>query len=388
VILKVTILRAENIPILLKKLARCFDVSKTVDALITLKKVARHFDAGYLATIAHFVKLQLIGRFRRYEIFRLGIADPATPPEIMAEVVSIVRSIHMQRAINPKGYDYVTEDKGVFYHYCMGADIRVPRLYAVFDPLLGWTANGELLNGKDDWVRFFRDEVPDSLVIKPTMGLQAKSVFILTRDQDAFTDHSGQRYSATDLFDVFATHTEFDRFIIQERVENHPDLIELTDTAALHTVRIVTGIDSNGEVLIFFAAQKLVGGSNLLDGFFCGAAGNYLAELSLDQGRIVKVLIGTEDGFELGVLETHPKTGHSLVNFRVPYWQATRDMVIDAARKFAPIKTIGWDVAITPDGPVIIEGNTSWGIDHFSALRNCSPFTDYAREMIETAGKD
>ena len=101
----------------------------------------------------------------------------------------------------------------------------------------------------------------------------------------------------------------------------------------------------------------------------------------------MKVLIGTEDGFELGVLETHPKTGHSLVNFRVPYWQAARDMVIDAARKFAPIKTIGWDVAITPDGPVIIEGNTSWGIDHFSALRNCRPFTDYAREMIGTAGK-
>ena len=370
-----------------KKVTRYFDISKTVDTLIILKKVARYYDAGYLATIAHFLKLHLIGRFRREEIFRLGIADPATPPEIMAEVISTVSAIHMQREINPKGYDHVINDKVVFYHYCMGADIRVPRLYAVFDPSLGWTPNGKLLNSKDDWIRFFREEVPDRLVIKPTLGLQGKSIYILIRDQDAFTDYSGQRYSATDLVDVLTTHTEFDRFIIQERVENHPKLIELTDRTALHTVRIVTGIDNSGEVSILFAAQKLVGESETgVDNFEYGTMGNYLAELSLDRGRIVNAVIGTEDGFELRALETHPRTGRAIVDFQVPYWQDVRDMAIDAARKFLPIRTIGWDFAITPAGPVIIEGNTSWSISHFSSLRHCSPFSDYAKEMIRKAG--
>ena len=31
-----------------------------------------------------------------------------------------------------------------------------------------------------------------------------------------------------------------------------------------------------------------------------------------------------------------------------------------AARAFAPLRTIGWDVAITPDGPSLIEGNVTW----------------------------
>jgi len=190
------------------------------------------------------------------------------------------------------------------------------------------------------------------------------------------------------LVDVLAANTEFDRFIIEERMENHPDLIELTDTAVLHTVRIVTAIDSSGEVLILFAAQKFAGGSKTgVDHFSCGTVGNYLAEVSLDQGRIVKAVFGTEDGFELGDLENHPKTGHPIVGFRVPFWQDAREMVIDAARKFLPIKTIGWDVAITPDGPMIIEGNTNWGTTLHISLRHCGPFSDYAREMTGTARK-
>jgi hypothetical protein len=373
--------------ILLRTIARYFDISKSADTLITLKKVARHYDAGYLATIAHFLKLHLIGRFTQAEIFRLGIADPAMPAEVLAEVLSTVRGIHLQRAINPSAYEYVIEDKAVLYNFCLGANIRVPRLYAVFDLPCGWTATGLLLDNKDDWIRYFREEAPDHFVIKPARGLQGKMVYILTRNQDAFVDYSGQRYSGADLFHLMETNPEFDRFIIQERVENHPDITELTDTAALNTIRMVTGIDNSGEVLIFFAALKLVGGLNQVDNFHYGTTGNGVAEVSLDRGTIVKAVFGSDDGYQMKALAAHPKTGRPIVDFQVPYWQEAQEMVIDAARKFQPIKTIGWDVAITPDGPVIIEGNLAWDIVLFSALRCASPFSAYAREMMGKAGK-
>ena len=75
-ILKSTLLMINNARILLRTIARYFDLSKSADTLVTLKKVACHYDAGYLATIAHFLKLHLIGHFTQVEIFRLGIADP------------------------------------------------------------------------------------------------------------------------------------------------------------------------------------------------------------------------------------------------------------------------------------------------------------------------
>jgi hypothetical protein len=35
-------------------------------------------------------------------------------------------------------------------------------------------------------------------------------------------------------------------------------------------------------------------------------------------------------------------------------------MVLDAAPHFLPYRALGWDVAFTPGGPVIVETNTRW----------------------------
>ena len=242
-------------------------------------------------------------------------------------------------------------------------------------------------DSKDDWIRFFQDDVPNSCVIKPNWGTASTSVRVLNRRQDAFTDGSGQSYSAADLVDDLARDKEFDRFIIQERVEAHPSLIDLTDTEALHATRIVTGIDNRGEVRILFASQRLATGTYPLDTFLLGSTGNLLAELTLDCGTIVKAITGTESGIGMRSLEAHPKTARPLIGFQVPYWQEARELAIDAARKFLPIRTIGWDIAVTSSGPVMIEGNLWWNIGMHSCLGPVGPFLAYAREMIGTAGK-
>ncbi len=81
-ILRTTALNTVSTLIPFKKLLRYRDLSKIVETLGTLKEVARHYDAGYLATITHCLKLHLIARFTLKEIFRLGLADPAAPPDV------------------------------------------------------------------------------------------------------------------------------------------------------------------------------------------------------------------------------------------------------------------------------------------------------------------
>jgi len=363
-------------------LMRYFNAAKMFDTLDNLKEVSRHYNASYLATVAHCLKLHLVDRFTLKEIFLLGIANPDMPRQTMAEVVSVVKAIRMQRAINPEGYKYLIDDKAFLYHFCMASNIRVPRLYGVFHPLLVWRETGERLGKGDNWVCFFENEFPDSFVIKPALGLQGRSVYILDRNRDGFRDHSGRRYSAADLVNLLATHPDFDRWIIQEKVENHPDIVELTGTSALQTVRIVTGVNHHGQVSILLAAQKLVGtGEKGHDHFSLGMEGNHLAELSIADGKIVRALTGVQHGFELQDLKIHPKTGRALVGFQVPLWRDACEMVIDAARKFYPVKTIAWDVALTPDGPLVIEGNLDWSISSHSCFRSCRPFVEYYNEM-------
>ena len=52
----------------------------------------------------------------------------------------------------------------------------------------------------------------------------------------------------------------------------------------------------------------------------------------------------------------HPTTKFHLPGYKIPFFKES----IELCKKFAsyiPNRIIGWDVAITPNGPIIIEGN-------------------------------
>jgi hypothetical protein len=70
---------------------------------------------------------------------------------------------------------------------------------------------------------------------------------------------------------------------------------------------------------------------------------------------------GQTDGLSLPAARSaHPKTGVPFNKFRLPFWSEVCSLVKETAIKLLPVRTIGWDVAITPNGPVILEANIWW----------------------------
>ena len=59
--------------------------------------------------------------------------------------------------------------------------------------------------------------------------------------------------------------------------------------------------------------------------------------------------------------ELHPISNMKIEGFQIPYWNEVRELCIRAASKYQDNKSIGWDVAIKQDGPILIEGNHDWG---------------------------
>jgi hypothetical protein len=58
----------------------------------------------------------------------------------------------------------------------------------------------------------------------------------------------------------------------------------------------------------------------------------------------------------------HPISGTSIVGFRVPRFAEVIELVSKAALELTDVPYVGWDVAITPDGPLIIEANYNTGV--------------------------
>jgi hypothetical protein len=59
----------------------------------------------------------------------------------------------------------------------------------------------------------------------------------------------------------------------------------------------------------------------------------------------------------------HPDTGAVIEGRVLPFWQDTVDLGCRAHAVFAPRVVVGWDIAITQRGPVLIEGNGSPDVD-------------------------
>jgi len=66
-------------------------------------------------------------------------------------------------------------------------------------------------------------------------------------------------------------------------------------------------------------------------------------------------------------ITSHPNTGFVFEGFRVPHYTTAVRMAKELHGLLYGVHSIGWDVAISPEGPVFIEGNSQWSIEGFQA---------------------
>ena len=59
----------------------------------------------------------------------------------------------------------------------------------------------------------------------------------------------------------------------------------------------------------------------------------------------------------------HPVTGVPFKGLQIPFWDDTIAMMKKAVPQASKISNLGWDIAITPTGPIIIEANTIPGFN-------------------------
>lgn len=67
-------------------------------------------------------------------------------------------------------------------------------------------------------------------------------------------------------------------------------------------------------------------------------------------------------------IKQHPDTHIVFSEFTIPYYKEAVDICLKAHKFFYNIRSIGWDIAITEDGTVFLEGNDNWEMQTFQAI--------------------
>ena len=60
----------------------------------------------------------------------------------------------------------------------------------------------------------------------------------------------------------------------------------------------------------------------------------------------------------------------------IPMWQEVHDLVLHSARSLSFMEYIGWDMVISPEGPVVLEANVNTGLN---VMQSHAPLFDDPR---------
>ena len=336
--------------------------------LIRLTKLgAEEFGLSASAILKRVIDLFFIRHFSTIEIFSEALIDPALDAVELSRYVSKESAWPIYEKMNRCPEQRQIDDKLNFQIQCEKFDIKVPRLIDVFNPNI-WQKNRDT---QADWREKLQTEFPSCFVIKPTLGLKGTGVMVITREGDTFRASDSQILSVGQLLTLLSEtgslpmiHPHYkpddQRVIFQERLVGHGDLATLSGKDAIQCIRVCTALDEKKHPSIVFAFLKIITGKNQLDTFDKGRMGNLLGYIDLTTGKIFRV-VGSPERSEIGIpMSQHPNTGNSLVGFEVPQWNAVVELAMTAARAFDPVGFVGWDIAVTDNGPVLIEGNTTW----------------------------
>lgn len=335
-----------------------------VRGTVSIAKYARRASSAYHASavtlFARAVSICRKHQFTGQEAFRLGLFDPDLQTDELNCYCSRKRMTRIQRSLNPPSLAPLLRNKAIFYQFCLAQSIPVPALYAIgFGQARNWTHHGPIPGGTEPWLAFLEHELPAEFVIKPVEGAFGQGVRLFRRQNGHFADAAGREHSCAAIWESLRGDYR-DGFLIQERLRNHPRLLELTGVEYLQTVRLTTLVDTDRRAHVIHSHLKLITGSNVTDNFHGGGTGNFQARVDLQDGRLIRPVTASPDTPGYILLHQHPNTGQNIEGFHVPLWDQACTLVRQAAVRFLPIRTIGWDVALTPTDPVIVEGNVWW----------------------------
>ena len=141
--------------------------------------------------------------------------------------------------------------------------------------------------------------------------------------------------------------------LVEEFIVQHPDLAKLSDTG-LNTIRVITQINQHNEVDFIGTVLRITVDSPV-DNM---AMGNIAAPIDWETGKVIGK--GAYQDIRKESVDKHPITNEPLIGFQVPYWEEVLALVKKAALHNTKNKSIGWDVAVTKNGPSFVEGNHNW----------------------------
>ena len=251
-----------------------------------------------------------------FEFYLLNKSERAT------YITSNVNNNIIKKYNDPK-YNYIFDDKAVFNDTFKSF---LKRDYINLEHLM-----------YDDFVKFVKNK--KKIVVKPLNECGGKGVEVISIDKKS------------DLEKIFNSLIRNKQYLVEDYI-NQCKKMSLLYGKSVNTLRILT-FYKNKKVYILKSILK-IGNGGAVDNFSSGGMYTFVDE----NGKVYVPAIDEEGN----VFEVHPISKKKIVGFEIPKYDEVMDFVKELGMVVPKVRYVGWDIAITSNGPVVVEGNNFSGI--------------------------
>jgi hypothetical protein len=195
------------------------------------------------------------------------------------------------------------------------------------------------------------------LFIKPRQSKGSRGIEVIHYSDGKFIRENGATLDYDGLIALICQLSKEAPMLVQPWIKNHPGLADMADQALMR-MRVITCLDHGGNPVITHAVL-----SNL-----CKLETNWPTDIELGaavdlENGALGLVTGDKADMWLDWSEDHPITRAKVLGRTVPCWDEVRSIAL-AAHSACPDRLIvGWDIAIGPEGALLLEGNSYPDVD-------------------------
>ncbi len=323
-------------PILLKKPWELSDMKRI---LYMIKRILKMDYKGLFSTVAAVHKKTGIGRTKLFfDIIKCGLKYGAGYKDYQLcewyNLNDTQRATYVTRGINNTIVSLLNDKN---YYHILDNKIEFNKTFSCF------------LGRK--WIDMSKADIDEFKTF--AKGLDT----IISKPADEACGRGVEKLNVSDFETVetlFDHLKEIGSGLCEEFVIQHEDISAIYP-CSVNTYRIVTVL-TDGEAHIVYAFIRIGNNGRFVDNI---NAGGMAAPIDLETGKIQYSAFDKDSIY----YETHPYTDCAIKGYQLPFWKQSQEMVLAAAKVVPQVGYVGWDIAVTKDGPVLIEGNPFPGHD-------------------------
>lgn len=258
------------------------------------------------------------------------------------------------RVLNPIKYYTLARNKYLAHRMLENVGVRKTPLYCYYQTEGKVFDCENIASDIKDVIRILKNKNVRQCVIKETETSHGEGVIVVKDIEYLGQDCKLYYFNGKDelLSNVLGRHPLLFEGLVQQTGQ-----FSQMNESSVNTIRCMTTLYPDGEARIIATFIKIGRAGKCVDN--AGDGGNVDVCVDTETGKI-KYAIQYDGWRKIKDIECHPDSGNQLNGIVIENWEKIKAEVIKFQQAFPYCKAAGWDIAITDEGPVVIEVNDSW----------------------------